>query len=107
MINKTKFEMNELGKMYNPPHPGEVLKGLYLDGININVTMASKALGVTRQNLSEIVNGHRAISPEMALRLAKAFKTEADMWLNMQKDFDLWRINKEAKNKIKMVKPLV
>lgn len=83
-------------KMYNPPHPGEVLKGLYMDELDLSVIGLAEMLGVSRQNLSRIVNGRTGISPEMALRLGKAFKTDPDMWLNMQKNYDLWQVNQEA-----------
>ncbi len=91
-------------KMFNPPHPGEVLKGLYLDELDLTITEAAKALGISRQSLSEIVNKHNGISPEMALRLAKAFNTEAEMWLNMQKNYDLWQVEKRSKETLKTVK---
>ena len=90
-------------KMHNPPHPGEVLKELYLADKNLNITQAAKFLGVTRENLSSIVNGHTGISPEMALRLSKAFKTDAEMWLNMQKDYDLWQAEQKASDLLKEV----
>jgi len=90
-------------KMYNPPHPGEVLKELYLQDKNLNITQAAKFLGVTRENLSSIVNGRTGISPEMALRLSKAFKTDAEMWLNIQKDYDLWQAEQKAEDLLKEV----
>ncbi len=83
-------------KMHNPPHPGSVLKGLYMDALQLSVSDAAKALGVTRQNLSGIINGHTRISPKMALRLGKAFKTDPEMWLNMQKNYDLWHAEQSA-----------
>lgn len=89
--------------MYNPPHPGEVLKELYLQDKNLNITQAAKFLGVTRENLSSIVNGRTGISPEMALRLSKAFKTDAEMWLNIQKDYDLWQAEQKAEDLLKEV----
>lgn len=70
--------------MHNPPHPGEVLKGLYLDPLNVTVTEAALALNVARKTLSGLVNGRSGISPEMALRLAKALNTSPELWLNMQ-----------------------
>jgi len=82
--------------MYNPPHPGIVLKGLYLDELKLSVSDTAKALNVTRQNLSGIVNGHTGISPDMALRLGKAFNTDPEMWLNMQKNYDLWKAEQNA-----------
>ncbi|MCZ8240875.1 MAG: HigA family addiction module antitoxin, partial [Microcystis sp. LE19-131.1A] len=59
--------------MYNPPHPGEVLKKLCLEPLNLTVTEAAEALGVSRKTLSAILNGRAGISPEMAIRLGKAF----------------------------------
>lgn len=76
--------------MFNPPHPGEILKEDYLSPLNLTVTQTAEALGVSRKNLSEVVNGHTGISPEMALRLAKAFDTTAQLWLNLQLQYDLW-----------------
>lgn len=90
-------------KMHNPPHPGEVLKELYLEDKKLSITAAAKFLGVTRENLSSIVNGRTGISPEMALRLSKAFQTDAEMWLNMQKDYDLWHAEQKKDDLLKEV----
>ena len=78
-------------KMYDPPHPGEVLKELYLEPLELTVTAAAEALGVTRKTLSLLVNGKAGISPEMAIRLSLAFKTSAKMWLRMQGEYELWQ----------------
>lgn len=75
--------------MFNPPHPGEVLKELYLAPMNITVTKAAIALSVARKTLSAIINGNAGVSPEMALRLAKALNTTPELWLNMQTQYDL------------------
>ncbi len=93
-------------KMHNPPHPGEVLKELYLDGLNLKIIDAAEALNISRQNLSMIVNGHVGISPVMALRLGKAFKTEPEMWVNMQKNYDMWHARKKSIQMLKKVKEL-
>ncbi len=77
-------------KMYNPPHPGEVLWGLYLEPANMTITDTAKALGITRTALSEIVNGKRGISPKVAIKLGKAFSCSASSWLGMQSKYDLW-----------------
>ena len=77
------------GEMFNPPHPGEVLKMLYLEPLDLTITDAAKGLGITRKTLSAIVNQRQGISPEMALRLSKAFNTSADLWINMQVKYDL------------------
>ncbi len=74
--------------MFNPAHPGEVLKE-YLDGIT--VTEAAQKLGMSRVSLSRILNGKTAITAETALRLAKGLKTSANFWLNMQVEYDLWQ----------------
>lgn len=78
-------------EMYNPPHPGEVLKEMYLKPLGLTVTRAAIALKVTRQALSELINGKTGVSPQMALKLSKAFNTTPDLWLNMQYKYDLWR----------------
>ena len=78
-------------QMYNPPHPGEIIKELCLEPLGITVTKAAEALGVSRKTLSAILNGHAGISPEMAIRLSIAFDTSAESWLNQQTQYDLWR----------------
>lgn len=82
--------------MHNPEHPGKVLKDLYLDPLNLTVTKTAKGLGISRQALSNILNGHNGITPDMALRLEKAFGTSRQTWLNMQQNYDLWRAEQEA-----------
>ncbi len=69
-------------KMHNPPHPGEVLRQLCLEPLNLTVTDAARSLGVSRKALSSILNGRAGISPEMAVRLSIAFNTSAESWLN-------------------------
>lgn len=76
--------------MHDPPHPGEVLKELCLEPLNITVTEAAIALGVSRKTLSAILNGRSGISPEMAVRLSLAFDTSAESWLSQQVQYDLW-----------------
>ncbi|HRV92846.1 MAG TPA: HigA family addiction module antitoxin [Anaerolineae bacterium] len=78
-------------QMYNPPHPGEIIKELCLDPLGLTVTRAAEALGVSRKTLSAIVNGRAGISPEMAIRLSMAFDTSAESWLNQQMQYDLWQ----------------
>ena len=93
-------------KMHNPPHPGKVLKELYIDGLDLKIVDAARALDISRQNLSMIVNGHVGISPDMALRLGKAFRTEPEMWVNMQKNYDMWHARRSAKQMLRKVKEL-
>ena len=75
-------------EMKNPCHPGEILKDS-IETLNLSITEAALKLGVSRVTLSEIVNQRAGISPMMALKLAKAFNTSAQFWLNMQTNYDL------------------
>ena len=77
--------------MHNPPHPGEIIKELCLNPLDLTVTSAAKALGVSRKTLSQILNGRAGISPEMAVRLSIAFNTSAESWINQQGQYDLWQ----------------
>ena len=80
--------------MHDPPHPGEVLRQLCLEPLNLTVTDAARSLGVSRKALSSILNGRAGISPEMAVRLSMAFNTSAESWLNQQLQYDLWNAEK-------------
>jgi addiction module HigA family antidote len=77
--------------MHNPPHPGEILRELCLKPLELTITDAARALGVSRKTLSSILNGRAGISPEMAIRLSIAFDTTAESWLSQQVQYDLWR----------------
>lgn len=83
-------------EMYDPPHPGEVLKELYLEPLGLTVTEAAEALGVSRKTLSALINGRYGVSPAMAMRLSKAFGTSPEVWLGMQLDYDLWQAKQRA-----------
>lgn len=85
-------------KMHNPPHPGEVLRKLCLEPMNLTVTAAARSLGVSRKTLPGILNGRTGISPEMAVRLSIAFDTEAESWLAQQVQYDLWHAEKNRKS---------
>ena len=89
--------------MHNPPHPGEILKELYLKPLELTITATAQGLGVTRKAVSELVNKRFGVSPEMALRLAKAFSTTPESWLNLQQQYDLWLLRKKhKKDKVKV-----
>jgi addiction module HigA family antidote len=83
--------------MLRPPHPGQSVRYDCLDPLGLSVTEAAKVLGVTRQALNNLVNGKSGISPEMAIRLDKAFGGGAEIWLRMQMAFDLAQARKRAK----------
>ena len=84
-------------RMHNPPHPGEVLRELCIEPLGLSVTDTAKALGVARKTLSAILNGHSGISPEMAIRLGKAFDTSPESWLSQQVHYDLWKAEQHTK----------
>ena len=81
----------------DPTHPGQVIKKTYLAPLDLTVTDAADALGVTRKTFSELVNGHSGVSIHMALRLSRAFGTTAEYWLNLQQTYDLERAKKWAR----------
>jgi len=92
--------------MKNPPHPGRHVRLEYLEPLGLSVTDAARILGVTRANLSNLVNGKSGISPEMALRLAKAFGGSVEIWLRLQAAYDLAQVpRREAEIKVEPYRP--
>jgi addiction module HigA family antidote len=83
-------------RMHNPPHPGEVIKELCLEPLGLTVTAAAEGLGVSRRALSALLNGHAGISPDMSIRLSKAFGRSPESWLQLQLQFDLWQAEQRA-----------
>jgi addiction module HigA family antidote len=78
--------------MHNPAHPGEILKELLINPLDLTITDASEHLNVSRKTLSKVLNGRGSITPEMALRLELVFKKpSADHWLRLQNAYDLWQ----------------
>jgi antitoxin HigA-1 len=78
-------------RMYNPPHPGEIIRKFCVEPLNLTITDAAKALGVTRKTLSTLLNGRAGVSPEMAIRLSRVFGRTPEGWLRLQLQFDLWK----------------
>ena len=75
-----------------PAHPGRILKNLYLSPLGVTNTQLAETLGVSRKAVSTIVNEHKSVTPEMALRLSRAFpNTSPEFWLNLQRTYDLWQ----------------
>ena len=89
-----------------PSHPGRVLKELYLDELGVTVTELSARIGVSRKAVSAIVNGHKSVTPEMALRLSRALGTTPEIWLNLQMNHDLWIVARNVREKISCVAPI-
>jgi addiction module HigA family antidote len=90
-----------MARMKNPPHPGLSVRLDCIDPLGLSVTEAAARLGVSRKQLSDIVNGHAGISPEMAIRLDKAFGGGAETWLRLQAAYDLRQAERRA-GKIKV-----
>ena len=84
-------------EMFNPPHPGEILREECLKPLRLTVTAAAKELGVSRGSLSELLNGHNGISADMAIRLEKAGWGSAKSWLRNQVSYDLWQARRRTK----------
>lgn len=91
-------------RMYNPPHPGEVLQDTVLAESRISVTEFARRLGVSRVALSRVVNGRAAVSADMALRLAAALGGSAESWLQMQSAYELWQASKKRRPKVAPIK---
>jgi len=85
-----------MSRMHNPPHPGEVVRELCLEPLGLTVTAAAEGLGVARRTLSALLNGHAGISPDMAIRLWKAFGRSPESWLQLQLQYDLWEAEQRA-----------
>ena len=86
--------------MANPCHPGEIVKYECLEPLGLTVTKAAKGLGVTRQALSNVINGRAGVSVDMAIRFSKAFGSTPETWLGMQMAYDLW----QARDRVKEIK---
>ena len=93
--------------MKNPPHPCRSVRENCLDPLGLSVTEAAQVLGVARHTLSRVLNGHAAISPDMAIRLEKAGWSSADFWLNRQTAYNLAQARKdEGKIRVERYQPL-
>ena len=79
-----------------PKHPGGILLRQYIEPLDINITDLSRVLGVSRKTISKIVNERGTITAEMALRLSRAFNTTPELWLNLQRNYDLWHAAQES-----------
>lgn len=87
--------------IHEPLHPGEIVKDALLNETGLSVTTAAEKLGIERGTLSRLLNGHSGISPEMAMRLSLLLGTSVEMWMNIQRDYDVWHV-KSRKNMFKI-----
>ena len=83
--------------MHDPPHPGGIVRRQCLDPLRLSVTEAAEGLGVTRQALSDLLNGKAGISVDMAIRLSKAFGSSAETWLGLQTAYDLAQVRQRSR----------
>ena len=88
-----------------PTHPGKIIQEDYLKPLSLTITEIASTLGVSRKTLSKIINERGAITPDMSLRLARAFDTTPELWMNLQKNYDLWQAQYISKD-WQRVKPL-
>ena len=94
-----------MARMYNPPHPGEILKEDYLLPLRITQKDFAEHISVARKTISAIVNERSGISPDMAIRFAQAFDTTPEFWLNLQASYDLWHVKSSSKD-LKRIKKI-
>ena len=86
-----------ISRKRSPTHPGGILKRHYLEPLSLAVSQAADALGVSRKTISKIVNERGDVTPDMALRLARAFGTTPELWINLQMNYDLWHASHDSK----------
>ncbi len=89
-----------------PTHPGEMIREDFLPEYDLTVSRLAVAVGVSRQTINELIRGRRAVSPEMALRLARLFGNTPEFWLNAQRTVDLWDASQTIKAEVERIKPL-
>ncbi len=97
---------NTRERKIRPTHPGEMLREDFLPDYGLTISSLAKALGVSRQTVNELIREHRAVSPEMALRLARLFGNTPEFWLNAQRAVDLWDAAKSIGKGVVQIKPL-
>ena len=96
IITKIK---NMLQRNLPPSHPGEILREMFIKEHNLSITEVAVGLGVSRVNLSALVNERAGISPELAIKLSEAFGNTAQFWINLQKNYELWHAEKKVNRK--------
>lgn len=97
---------NTAGMKRRPTHPGEMLREDFLPDYGLTISGLAKAVGVSRQSINDLLRERRAVSPEMALRLARLFGNSPEFWLNAQRAVDLWGATQAIKNKVARIKTL-
>jgi antitoxin HigA-1 len=99
--------INSGKRLVRPTHPGEMLREDFIPDYCLTVSTLAQALGVSRQTVNELIRERRAVSPEMALRLARLFGNSPEFWLNAQRAVDLWDAEQTTGSRINQIQPLV
>lgn len=100
------MSVSNAGMNRRPTHPGEMLREDFLTDYGLTVSALAEAIGVSRQSLNELLRERRALSPDMALRLARLFGNTPEFWLNAQRAVDLWDTANAIKKDVSRIKPL-
>jgi addiction module HigA family antidote len=98
--------VSNTGMNRRPTHPGEMLREDFLPDYDLTVAGLAEAVGVSRQSVNELLRERRALSPDMALRLARLFGNTPEFWLNAQRAVDLWDTAEAIKKDVSRIKPL-
>lgn len=99
--------ISDTGSMqHKPTHPGEMLREDFIPDYNLTVAGLAESLGVSRQSVNELLRERRAVSPEMALRLARLFGNSPEFWLNAQRAVDLWAAAQSVREEVDRITPL-
>jgi antitoxin HigA-1 len=97
---------NKRARKVRPTHPGMMLRKDFLPEYGLTASGFAKSLGVSRQTVNELLREHRAVSPEMALRLSRLFGNSPEFWLNAQREIDLWEATRNIKGQLNHISPL-
>lgn len=100
------MSIQNIGMKRRPTHPGEMLREDFLPDYELTVSGLAEAIGVSRQSINELLRERRAVSPEMALRLARLFGNSPEFWLNAQRAVDLWDAAQEIEKDVLKIRPL-
>ncbi len=100
------MSISNAGINRRPTHPGEMLRDDFLPDYGLTVAGLAEAVGVSRQSINELLRERRAISPDMALRLARLFGNSPEFWLNAQRAVDLWDVAQTIKKDVARIRPL-
>ncbi|MBI3599330.1 MAG: HigA family addiction module antidote protein [Nitrospinae bacterium] len=90
-----------------PTHPGEILKKDFMDPLGLSQTILAKEVNTSFRTINEIINHKRNISPEMAIKLSRYFRTSPEVWLNLQNQYDLYRVKENKKDTLESIKPYI